>query len=286
MLKKTLHLLILLIALAASEFCYTQEITFPDIRGFKMEMNYPVYTPDNLWDYINGGAEAYNALGFEKLIVVEYTRGKKTSVKLEIYTHRNPDLAFGIYALERSPSYNFAKIGVQGYSDQDFINFLKGRYYVKIYTHSKSAKAIEAVQTLAARIEALLEGTTEFPETLQLFPEGGKKPNQEMFISENVLGHEFLANAYRSSYGVDESDFDIYLFKADEPGQLSRMLSGYLKRHDLDTGGEASGKVTFRDGYNGTIFLAWKNNIMILLSGLGEKETDLANSYIDIILNQ
>lgn len=243
-LNKTLILLIL--GSIGLFNCYAQEIVFPDLKGFKKEMNYNVYTPDNLWDYINGGAEAYNALGFEQLKVIEYTRGRKTTVKLEIYDHRTPEMAFGIYALERSPSYSFFKLGVQGYRDQDFCNFLKGRYYVKIYTHSKSKKAIEAVQQLAAELEQLLEGSTEFPGILKLFPSSGKKANEEMFIAENVLGHEFLGNAFRSSYIVDGSDFEIYIFKDDNNGVISGMVSDYLKRHNLDSGG--SRMVKFRSG--------------------------------------
>ena len=41
-----------------------QEGCFLTLKGYKTVSDYPVYTPDDLWDYINGAADAYLALGF------------------------------------------------------------------------------------------------------------------------------------------------------------------------------------------------------------------------------
>ncbi len=61
-------------------------------------------------------------------------------------------MAFGIYSTERSPSFNYMKLGAQGYSADGSINFFKGNYYVKIRTFSKSEKTLQAVESLALRV--------------------------------------------------------------------------------------------------------------------------------------
>jgi hypothetical protein len=41
----------------------------------------------------------------------------------------------------------------------------------------------------------------------------------------------------------------------------------------------------FTDGYNGTIFLAWKENLMVIISGLAKDQAGLAEKYTSEILN-
>lgn len=261
-----------------------QDALLPELEGFKKELNYQVFTPDNLWDYINGGADSYNTLGFQDLHIAEYTRGKKNTVKLEIYHHISSELAFGIYALERAPSYNYVNIGVQAYRGEGFLNFLKGEYYVKIYTDSKSKKALEAIDKLAFLTEQNLEGTLEFPEALKVFPSEGRLKNEEMYIAENVLGHEFLSNAFKASYKVDNKRFAIYSFFQENPETIAGMANTYLERQMLDTDVSEEGKTSFTDGYNGNIFLVWKGQKMVIISGLKLENSSIANNYISKII--
>ncbi|MFA5818713.1 MAG: hypothetical protein WC854_05490, partial [Bacteroidales bacterium] len=46
-----------------------QEFAFPELEGFKKTTNYPVFGPENLWDFINGAADTYLAYGFVDLHV-------------------------------------------------------------------------------------------------------------------------------------------------------------------------------------------------------------------------
>ncbi|MDT8400994.1 MAG: DUF6599 family protein [Bacteroidales bacterium] len=263
-----------------------QDFDFPALSRFKTDTSYPVYTPDNLWDYINGGADAYNALGFRDLHIAEYKRGKKHTVKLEIYHHASENLAFGIYAMERAPSYDFFKLGAQAYREKGLIHFLKGEYYVKITSHSDNRKILEALEELAYLTEDMLEGTIEFPPALSLFPAKGKQENTEMYIAENVLGHEFLNEAFRSSYNIDDNRFTIYLFTENTDEENRQMLEQYLSKYGLSAGDEPGEKFHFEDGYNGFIYLAWEDGIVILISGLNENNTELANGCMGEILSR
>ena len=111
-----------------------QDIVFPQLSGYKIKTDYPVYEPENLWDFINGAADNYLANGFVDLHVAEYKKGK-TVIKLEIYRHSDNTMAFGIYSSERSPSFRFVELGAQGYIAGGSINFFKGNYYFKIRTY-------------------------------------------------------------------------------------------------------------------------------------------------------
>jgi hypothetical protein len=262
---------------------FSQEFTLPELSGFKKAANYPVYTADNLWDFINGAADTYLSLGFENVHIAEYKKGKNV-IKLEIYKHKDDIQTFGIYSSERSPSFSFIKIGAQGYKTDGSLNFFKGNYYVKIRTYSKSEKIFQALETLALKVSDILTGTSEMPLALKDFPDMGKKINEESYIKESVLGHEFLEDAFKSQYDVGSNQFSIFLFKKKSIGEAAKIVAAYLKSVGLEIDDPSGGKYVFKDGYNGDIFLAWKENNIIIISGLPRDQTEVAAKYSSEIL--
>ena len=260
-----------------------QNITFPELNGFRKSEKYPVYTPENLWDFIDGAADGFLSLGFIDLHIAEYKKGKE-SIKAEIYRHSDHTNAFGIYSSERSPDYNFISLGAQGYSIEGSLNFFKGNYYVKIRTFSEKPKTINAVRSLASRIEMMLEGEKEMPSVISLFPQEGKRKNEETYINESVLGHSFLNKAFKSVYQVGNDVFCIYLMRFATPGETYKTASVYLTSAGVEPVQSDTGKYAFADGYNGTIFLAWKDDLMVIISDLARDQSDIADRYTSEIL--
>lgn len=260
-----------------------QDISFPDLQGFKKLTNYPVYLPDNLWDFINGAADGFLALGFRDLHVAEYKKGKNV-IKLEIYRHQNHTMAFGIYASERSPSFTFTNLGAQGYTVDGATNFFKGNHYVKIRTYSDKPKVLQSAGSLAQRVANMLPGETTMPALLLKFPSDGKMLNEETYVHDNVLGHQFLSSAFHARYEVGSDAFSIYLIQKEKAGEILEMAKTYLSDAGLESFLEDENRFVFTDGYNGTIFLAWKDNVMVIISGLAKDQADLAYKYTSEIL--
>lgn len=277
------RVIIILVVLISALNLFSQDLAMPELQGFKKSSSYPVYTPDNLWDFINGAADTYLALGFEDLHVAEYTKGKNV-IKLEIYKHKDNIQTFGIYASERSPSFQFLNIGAQGYKVDASINFFKGRYYVKIRTNSKAGNVLPLLETLALKVADMLPGEALMPKTLQDFPETGKKRNEETYIKESVLGHEFLQGAFKAIYSVGETDISIFIFDKNSPGESRKTVAAYLARAGLEIDDPAGGKYVFKDGYNGDIFLSWKDARIVIITGLSKDQTEVADRYTSEIL--
>ncbi len=255
----------------------------PQLEGYKKTTNYPVFGPENLWDFINGAADAYLALGFVDLHVAEYKKGKE-EIKLEIYKHNNHTNAFGIYASERSPSFRFMNLGAQGYTIDGAINFFKGDYYVKIRTFSKKEKTLQSASKLALKVSEMLPGETEMPAPLSLFPEQGKIQNEETYINESVLGHKFLNKAFKATYELGNDKFSIFLFSLNTAEEVFKTVEAYMKSAGMEPSETESGKYLVNDGYNGPVFLAWKNKILVLISGLSKDQSDIAEKYTGAIL--
>jgi hypothetical protein len=260
-----------------------QDISMPELQGYKKVTNYPVFTPDNLWNFINGAADTYLSLGFEELHVAEYVKGKNT-IKLEIYRHKDATQAFGIYSSERSATFRFLNIGAQGYKVDGSLNFLKGRYYVKIRTNSSSEKVLLSLETLALRVADMLPGEAALPKVLSDFPAEGRKINEESYIREGVLGHEFLRGAYKAVYEAGDVTFSIFIFDNPTAEECLKTINIWLTRAGIDPDESATGKYAFKDGYNGDIFLSWKESRMVVIQGLAKDQTDIAGRYTTDIL--
>lgn len=278
--KKNLFFILFLVFTGS---LFAQEITLPELSGYKKVTNYPVFTPDNLWDFINGAADNYLAYGFVDLHVAEYKKGKNV-IKLEVYQHKNDIMAFGIYSFERLPSFRFINLGAQGYSADGSINFFKSRYYVKIKTYSKSEKTLQSAESLASHVANMLTGENKMPSALNQFPDEGRKKNEETYINESVLGHKYLDNAFRANYEAGNSAFSVYLFQKPDHKSVIAAVNELLKGASMDQTDEDSGKYAIKDGYNGNVFLAWKDNTMVIISGLEKDQSDIADRYTSELL--
>jgi len=266
------------ILIGFSRIALSQDIKIPDLRGFKKTTGFPVYLTDNLWDYLNGAATTYLEYGFVNLHVAEYKKGKNI-IKLEIYRHSDNNMAFGIYSTERSPSFKYVNMGSQGYIDAGAINFFKGSFYVKIRTFSKNERILKSAELLAHEVDDLIQGSTKMPPALSLFPATGKKINQETYINESVLGHKFLTNAFKADYESGNETFSIFILES-TTRETQKSVDEYLKATGTEPVDAEIGKYMLKDGNNGTIFLAWKGNKIIILSGLSIDQSGVADKYI------
>jgi hypothetical protein len=263
---------------ASASHIFSQEVSFPDLKGYKILTNYPVYTPDNLWDFIDGAADAYLSYNFEDLHVADYKKGRNV-IRLEIYKHKNNTQSFGIYSAERSPTFRFINIGAQGYKVEGSLNFFKGSYYVKLRTYSKSEKVIQSMQTLGLKVADMLPGESLMPEVLTEFPETGKKKNEETYIKESVLGHEFLQDAFKASYELGDINFSIFIIDKSSPDDSRKIVTSWLSKVGVEMDDQSGGKYLFKDGYNGYIFLSWKDNRIAIIAGLSKDQTEIADRY-------
>ena len=275
-------LLITLFLIGFSACAFSQDIKMPDLKGFKKTTSYPVYLPENLWDFNNGAADTYLAYGFINLHVAEYKKGKNV-IKLEIYRHADNIMAFGIYSTERSPTFHYVNLGSQGYIADGAINFFKGSFYVKIRTYSKNESTLKSAELLAHEVNDLIKSGKEMPSALSLFPTTGKKVNEETYINESVLGHKFLNKAYKADYESENDTFSIFIMES-SPKETQKTVDAYLAATGTEATEAEIGKYMLKDGYNGTIFLAWKGNRIVILSGLSIDQSAVADKYISEII--
>lgn len=245
---------------------------FPDIEGWKLSPppGDSVYTPENLWDIIDGAAEVFLANGFVELRIGEYTDGRGIDVRVELYRHNSRANAFGIYSQERNPAYHFIEVGTQGYIEDKVLNFLCGIYYAKLSSHSSGAQGQEAMMMVARALETHLDQGSEWPAACALFPPDGKRQNTDTYVAENFLGYSALHSAYVAQY---DGGYRLFAIECDRPENVHSMAEAYAKATGNQTGHvEEGATVEVRDPHNGSVFLRLLNRHLLGILGCRDRE--------------
>ncbi len=195
----------------------------------------------DLYQYTDGGADVYLDYGLVAMVHQEY-KTPSTDLTLDIYNLGAPSNAFGIYAAESSPDYQFLPIGAEGYGTNEILNFFQDEFYVKLSAFSDKEKTGPLLERFAQVVSRRIGPSRAMPEFLSLFPAQHLVSHSCKFVKKSPLGHDFLAPAIMASYAFGEKQTSLVISKApDAKGAAQRVgkLRDYFGR---------SGKVVPRPG--------------------------------------
>jgi hypothetical protein len=229
---------------------------FPEEAGWDKTDSIQVFSPDTLYDFINGAADLYLTYDFKELQVAEFARKDKASVTIEIYRHGSPTNAFGIYSQERLANADFLDIGVQGYYEEKVLNFLA--YYVKISSSNTAKDDRDILVRFAKGTAEKLGGERVFPALLQAFPDGGKIKNGEKFIGKNFLGYSFFPSAFIADYQTGGQKFKLFFMVGTGAEDCRARLQRYFQQIKRPAETISEGRYVISDPYHGNLEIFWK----------------------------
>ena len=203
----------------------------PGGAGLKPAGERQFYSSD-LYRYIDGAADAF--LGFDLVAMVhqEY-KAKDADITVDIYDLGTALNSFGMYAAERSPSYQFLSLGGEGYVSDFILNFFQGRFYVKLSAFSNSGGMGPDLAPVAEAISVRIGAGKSMPAALAILPAQHRVAKSEKFVNKSPLGHDFLSPALEASYLIDGKPMLLLISKAsDAAGATTRVhqLQDYFRK--------------------------------------------------------
>lgn len=159
------------------------------------------YTPNDLFQYIDGEAELYRDYGFLKLVTVPYIHRKNADLyfSLDIYDMGTPLNAFGIYSSHRRPENDFANIGTEAVVSTTAVRFYQNRYYVRIQAGAVDDRITRIINQVATEVsKSLPDGKA--PEELQLLPSAHRKPHSVKYLKKGFMGLEQFRSVLQAEY--------------------------------------------------------------------------------------
>jgi len=215
---------------------------FPEIIGdseWRRSDGVTIFDEINLFEHINGAAEAFFAYGFQLCGTAEYIPGNGNSeapsssedvfIQVDIYHMARPIYAFGMYASELYSEAEFVEIGAQGYMETPALNFWKGSYYVKIMGASVSESASKTNMAIAKHIAAQIPGEAKNPPMLSLLPREGLISGTETFALDNILGYSFLKNGVMADYQVGDTKKSLLIMESSSSGESETLFTQFAK---------------------------------------------------------
>lgn len=238
----------------------------PQIAGWQQTKAPGLYSPESIFEYIDGAADLYLSFGFQELAVGNYQNGKKTTVDVEIYRHKEALATFGIYSQEKSSRSRFLAVGAEGYTGGGTLNFYSGQYYVKLYVYDGGTAADTILETFARQIAGRIGGSPSLPAQLKLFPAPGRVARSERYVAENFMGHSFLKHGFTNEYEENGKKYTVFLIDGQTPATAAGMMKQWAAQAKLKTT-PAEGPVSLQDPFNGIVELRWQGRYIWGVAG-------------------
>jgi len=162
--------------------CTTPESLCPpkNIGMWSAEGETEVYIGDDLFIYINGGAEIYHEYGFVQVAVQRYRRGDD-NVSVEIYTMEGD--AFGTYSFARSSRGHAVNLGNGATAAGYYMHIWSGPELAVITAENEFENPGEAVSEIATAVAGCLQPDGAEPGLLDQLPIEGRVTGSEVYFS-------------------------------------------------------------------------------------------------------
>lgn len=190
------------------------------------------FNAENLYEKINGRAEAYISYGFQSLQTLSLTKSDDENEFIDIFVfdHGSPLNAFGIYASERPPDPTLVQLGREGYDSSGSLFFWKGTKYVQVIPSSENEPTKAVAMEMTRGVETSIADDGSLLEGLDLLPEAGRVAQTEQFILKNALSQEFLDDTYTAMYDAgDGGRLRTFVTKRSSTAEASSLIKQYAQ---------------------------------------------------------
>lgn len=193
------------------------------------------YFPDDLFEYIDGAAESYLSYDFRELAVADFERtGTDATLTLEIYDMGAAVNAFGIFGAERYPDNAAVAVGELGYFEGEALNFLAGRFYVKMLAFGLGEGTEAFLRQAGLKIAAKIKTAGGLPALVLAFPKEGQVARSEKYIKKNFMGYEFLRDGYVCSYRAGEREIEGFFIDGRSEQEAEEMRAKLVEAAAAD----------------------------------------------------
>jgi hypothetical protein len=145
-----------------------------------------IYVGENLYDFINGGAEIFLEYGFQEVISQEY-QNEDLTIIATIYQMVNEASAFGIFSDNRSAKFKNITIGNGGFQTDYSLNFWQSNYYIVVESFQKNPLISEALVKFSELISKKINKKAEKLGILSVLPERGLV-QESIKLVKGILG--------------------------------------------------------------------------------------------------
>jgi hypothetical protein len=145
--------------------------------GWSKDGSAQQFEGEDLFTYIDGGAEIYREYGFRRVVTQDYKDAGGRAISLEIFEMVSPEAAFGMFTFKRSGQGKVLSLGSGGELEDYYLNFWKGPYLVTLTGFDAAPETLAGLQAVGAAVEAKIAFTAPPPALVGTLPAEGLDAN-------------------------------------------------------------------------------------------------------------
>ncbi|MCX8063567.1 MAG: hypothetical protein N3G21_00145 [Candidatus Hydrogenedentes bacterium] len=155
------------------------------------------FTPDNLFDYIDGEAERYLPYNFQLLTVVNYRHQSDSNNKVEIQLYQMGSVldAFGIYSVLRDSKKEKFPCGNDGFVGSNQAMFYQSKYFIKLLGNH-SAISSEILLKFGKEISNCLPKESLKAREIECLSIPERVDKSEKYLPKDILSQTFFPRGF------------------------------------------------------------------------------------------
>jgi hypothetical protein len=206
-----------------------------DLPGWTPVEEAQTYNQENLFDLVNGQAEAYFAYGFEQVATRRYENVDGVELDVQVWQLAQPADAYGLFTASRGGTPT--AVGDGGDADPGRrIVFWQDRYYVQVFARRQvpDAELQQVAQTIAAALPAAPSGET--PNLVRRLPADGLLQDSVLFFHEEISIQDVIWLGGENLLGLDPQTDGVLAQYEREDSRGWLVLIQYPNAEDASAG--------------------------------------------------
>ena len=198
-------------------------------KGWQIFDEVKQFTPENLYELINGRASLFIAYDMIRMTYVSFVNSDKTSqfINLSIYNMGTPTNAFGVFSAERSQGESPLELGRAGYRSDANYFIWKGQYYIRIISSENTDEFQRIGMDLARKVTDFLLDSGEQVWGLTALPLTDRMPESVQYFKVDAMGLDFMRNTYTATYRKGNTLVTAFLSQQDSAESAQTKVVRY-----------------------------------------------------------
>jgi hypothetical protein len=190
------------------------------VAGWTPEGEAQVYGTENLYDLVDGQADAYFAYGFEQVAVQTYQGTGGATLRVEVWQMASPADAYGLYSTSRGDEP--VAVGNGGDADPGRrLGFWQDRYQVRLFAVQPIPDA--DLVAVAEALSAALPAGGEEPALVGGLPQAGLIAGSPLFFRQEISIQDYLWLGGENVLGLGPETEGV-LARYDLEGGMAQLL--------------------------------------------------------------
>ena len=158
--------------------------TDDEIPGWSLDETTICRTRNDMFDYMNGGAELYFSFNFKRLAVRTFNYEDYIDLVVEVYLFKNDFDAYGMFSM--LPVDESLNLGDGGSISVGVLRFWKGPYYCKIYLTGDYERHNAVLKAAAEVVNGKIDDHGVPPKLVRVMPETERKREGLHYFHDHI----------------------------------------------------------------------------------------------------